>query len=86
MLLESLSMRTDNIKVVSMFWAFSVTRFGKMSPIWRNKLRLWQNVDGLISIWKNFESTLAKFYAIGQIFMIVHGKILKSCQNIWSLC
>ena len=39
----------------------SVTRFGEISPIWQNELRLWQNFDGLISNWQIFESTLAKF-------------------------
>ena len=33
----------------------SVTRFGEILP-------LWQNWDGLFSIWQNFEPTLAKVF------------------------
>ena len=38
----------------------SVTRFGEISPLWQNILRLRQNLSGLFSIWQNFEPILAK--------------------------
>ena len=38
----------------------TATRFGEISPLWQNKLRFWQNIDGLFGIWQNFEPALAK--------------------------
>ena len=40
--------------------SFSVTRFGKISPLWHNFKSLGQFFEGLISIWKKFNLTLAK--------------------------
>ena len=37
----------------------SATRFGDISPLWQNFKALWQFVEGLLSIWENFEPTLA---------------------------
>ena len=39
----------------------SVTRFGEISPFWPKFKLIWQNFEGLFSIWHNFESTLANF-------------------------
>ena len=48
----------------------SVTRFGEISPFWQNMLRHWQNFNGLFSIWQKFD-------AIGQIYIVANGQILK---------
>ena len=53
----------------------SVTRFGEISPFWQNMLRRWQNFNGLFSIWQKFD-------AIGQIYIVANGQILKSYQGI----
>ena len=37
----------------------SVTRFGKISPLWQNFTSLWANFDSLFLIWQNVEITLA---------------------------
>ena len=39
----------------------SVTRFGKISPLRQNFKQLWQILKGALSIWQNFEHTLATF-------------------------
>ena len=39
----------------------SVTRFGEISPLRRNIKQLWQILKAPLSIWKNFEHTLANF-------------------------
>ena len=46
----------------------SVTRFGEISPLWQEKLSLWQYLEGLLSLWQNFEPTLVNVYASGAIF------------------
>ena len=50
----------------------SVTRFGEVSPLWQQKISLLQFLVGLISLWQNFQLTLANVYAIGQIFIVVN--------------
>ena len=66
--------------------------FYQCDHIWQNFatlaniLRLWQHFDGSFSIWQKFVLILAKFYAIGQIFIIVNGQIINSNLAIWSLC
>ena len=37
----------------------SVTRFGEISPLWRNITRLWQFFDSLFLFWQNVKPTLA---------------------------
>ena len=72
----------------------SVTRFSENSPLWQQKLSLWQFFEGLFTIAQNFKPTLAIFYAIGQIFIVVPKqpnieKIFPSghsgLDQVWSL-
>ena len=44
--------------------SYSVSRFGEISPLWRNFLSLWQFFEGLFYIQQNCKPTLAN--AIGQ--------------------
>ena len=37
----------------------TVTRFGEISPFWQKCCCIWEFLDGLLSIWQNFESSLA---------------------------
>ena len=39
--------------------ACSVTRFGKISPLWQNFTSLWTNFDGSFLIWQNIKPILA---------------------------
>ena len=54
----------------------SVTRFGKILPLWQNFKILWQYFAGLFSIRQNFEPTLGYFHAISQIFIFENGQML----------
>ena len=60
------------------FFGIIVTRFGEISAYLQNILRLWQHLDGYFSIWQNFEPTLGKDNALGQIFIYVNGQMIKS--------
>ena len=42
-----------------MFVVISVTRFGKISPIWQKFTSLWQLFNSLFLIWQNDGPTLA---------------------------
>ena len=64
--------------------AARVTRFGEILPLWQNRTGLWKNVDGIFSIWQNFEPTLQK-YDIWRIFIVTNGQILNSFRATWSL-
>ena len=65
----------------------SVTRFCEISPLWRNFINHWQIVEVLLSVWQNFEPTLAYFYKfLWYFFYVVNGQILKNNLSIWSLC
>ena len=58
----------SDILIPSLGWIrTSVTRFGDISPLWQNILLLsqnilllWLNLEGLFSIWQNFELSWAK--------------------------
>ena len=39
----------------------SVTRFGEISPLWREIITLWHFRKGLFSVWQHLELTLAYF-------------------------
>ena len=39
-------------------------RFGEISPFWPKFKLIWQHFEGLLSIWHNFESTLANFVCL----------------------
>ena len=43
----------DNTKAI----CDSVTRFGKISPLWQNFKTLWESLEGLFSIWHNCKPT-----------------------------
>ena len=62
---------------------FSVTRFGKISPVlakfrqfWQNVKIIWQLFEDLISIWQNFEHIVEIKCAFGPMYMAVNGQIL----------
>ena len=42
----------------------SVTRFGEISPLGKFVKILWQNLEGLFSIWQNIEHKLVNFWAV----------------------
>ena len=51
--------------------------------IWRSfatlvKLLNWLFFEGLFCIGQNFDPNWAKFYDVGQIFIVVNGPILKT--------
>ena len=46
------------------FKANSVTRFGKISPLWHNFKSLGEIFQGLFSIWQNFDPTVGKMFYI----------------------
>ena len=48
----------------------SVTRFGKISPLWQNFKGLWQFVKGLFKPWQIT-------YVIGLILFVENGQISK---------
>ena len=54
--------------------AISVIRFGIKFATLANFRSLWQYLEDLFSIWRNFEPTLAKNYAFVQIFLPVKGR------------
>ena len=54
----------------------SVTRLGDILQLWRAFLSLWQFLDCFFHVGKNFEPTLALFYGIGQMFIVVNVQIL----------
>ena len=54
----------------------SVTRFGEMSQLWQNFIRLWHVLSLLWQIW----------YIIGLILIVANGQILKNNLTIWSHC
>ena len=53
-----------------------MTRFGQISPPWQIFKSIEQFLEDLFIIWLNFHPTLAKLYAIGQIFIVVSGQIM----------
>jgi len=61
-----------------------VIRFREISPLWQQKLSLWQLFEGLFSIWQYSELTLANFYALGKISLIENVKYFKNDLAIWS--
>ena len=56
---------------------YSVTRFGKISPIGQNFKSLWLFSEGLFCIRQNFDPNWANLYDIGQIFTVANGPIMK---------
>ena len=50
----------------------SVTRFGEISPLWRNYV-FGNFFEGIFNIQQNCEPTLATFNAIGQKLIVVKG-------------
>ena len=55
----------------------SVTRFGEISPLRQNYKRLWQMFKCPLSIWQNFEQTLANSFYYWVKIIAVFGQILK---------
>ena len=53
-----------------------MTNCGEIWPLWSKVSNLMQNFKGFFSVWQNFERTWAKFYVLGQIFIVVNGQIL----------
>ena len=65
-------------------WPDSLTRFGEVWPLCQNILRLWQFCMVFLVFGKILNLLWKKFHAIGQIFIVVNGQILKSYLAIWS--
>ena len=64
----------------------SVTRFGKISPLWRNFWSLLQFFEGLFRIWHNFEEMLWSFLYCRAIFHYCKWpKIEKECSQLVTL-
>ena len=69
----------------------SVTRFGEISPLWQIIQVVGNFRVTWFFIWQNFESTLANFYAIWQIFFVLNSQILNkksghtACDNLKAL-
>ena len=55
----------------------SVTRFGKISPLWYHLKVFCQFLDGLLNISQTFEPIWTHFYAIRQILIVAKRQILK---------
>ena len=55
----------------------SVTRFGEISPSGLHFKSLKQLFESLLNIWQNVEPYLEIFNAIGHIFIVTNGQILK---------
>ena len=51
---------------------FRVTRCGEFSPFWQKEKSFRQYFVGLFSIGTSFETTLPKYNAIGQSFIVVN--------------
>ena len=59
----------------------SVTRFDEISPLWQHWKNLWQCFEGLLSIWQNFEPTLANLLCY---FLVLNGQNWTDHLAIWS--
>ena len=71
----------------SEYWfTTSVTRFGKISPLWQKNTSLWQIFYFSFLIWQNAESTLQICDIIGLVFIVANGQIFKNKLTIWSHC
>ena len=55
-----------------------MTKFGEISPLWHNLLSLGQNVEGLFSIWQNFDPTVFKnVLLLGNFSFLQMAKYIK---------
>ena len=45
-------------------FAYSVTRFGEISPLWQNFKSIWLFFQGIFCFGQNFESNWQNFYDI----------------------
>ena len=66
-------------------FAINVTIFGESSPLWPKFKFFCQFRKVLFGIWQTFKTTLATFYAIEQIFIIINGQ-KRNDLAIWSHC
>ena len=65
----------------------SVTRFGEISPLWCNVVKLWALLKGAFTIWRNFELTLAIFYMVlAKCSVLQMAKYCDSKLTNWSHC
>ena len=62
----------------------SVTRFGKISPLWQSFEGLWQLVKGSFSIWQNYNLLWQISCAIELILIVKMAKYRKSNLVVWS--
>ena len=62
----------------------SVTKFGEISPLWHNLQSLGQFLDGLFTIWQNFEPTLASFIYFWANFHRCKWPNVENDIAIWS--
>ena len=64
----------------------SVTRFGKFLPFCTLLKVFGHFWKALFSFWQNFEYSLSNVYALGQIYSVTNGQILKNTLSIWFHC
>ena len=55
---------------VSCIWT-SVTGLGEIYP-------LWQNLKYRFTCWQYFEPIWQRFFAVGQIYLVLNGQMLKN--------
>ena len=60
--------------------AVSVTRLGKISPLWQNFKHLWL----FLVDWQNMKPTLVYFYNVGRISLLSRAKCRINNTAIWS--
>ena len=61
---------------VGVLWYTSVTRVGKISPLWQKFRSIRQIFDSLFLIWQIRD-------IIGLIFIVANGQMLKNNLTIW---
>ena len=74
---EEIESQIEKMSRISSSLKISVTRSGKISPLWQNFKSIRLFFEGLFCIGNGFEHNWANFYEIGQIFIVVDGPILK---------
>ena len=62
----------------------SFDQCGEILPLGQTFKNPKQTIEGIFSVWQNFELTLAIFMHIGQISIVVSSQIMKNIQAIWS--
>ena len=65
----------------------SVTRLGRIPPLWWNVKIFGKTFKHLFTIWRNFEPSMANFYTLlGQFFCVSKGQDWTNPLSIWLHC